>query len=870
MKQLLALLSILLFAGSQNVFGQCNTTNATSCACATPGATNCDLLPDIITARPPLLVQGNNGVIEYAQVGNGANNGRLRVSVSSPNIGHGPLEIRATNTFICGTDTFVGTAPTTCPNTGLPPRTLVVQRVYQKNGNTMNYYDRHAGSMTYHPTHGHMHVDEWGSYSLRTMSNDPDPMNWPIVGEGAKLAFCLMDYGSCSTYNGHCVDSLGNTLVNSNFPNYGLGGGNYGCSLTMQGISAGFTDIYYQYLDGMYLDIPPGTCNGQYYIVVKLDPNEFFLEENENNNVLVVPYTLTKQAGTVPTIVPSGNTALCPGESVTLTSSAAPNYLWSNGATTQSITVPYAALGSYTVSTDLNTSCPGTSVPMNVTANVIPVQIASSSNAICAGNSVTLTSQIGTLQTGYSQVSFTNTNDYSIPDNNATGVQSPITVSNINPATLTPGTVVSVSLDITHTYTGDLVLELVAPSGNKIKLSNRRGGAGDNFTGTTFNGLSATPIANGVAPFTGTFTPDEDFNLLTGNINGVWNLKVSDLAGVDTGSINNWTLNLNNLIPATLNYSWSSSPVGFSSTDSIITISPAANTTYTLTVSNPLNGCSNSASSTIAVHQNPVTAFNPMPVACTNVANMPLNAGWPTGGTYSGPGVMNNLFYPVLAGVGAHTLTYNYTDANGCSDDAVQTIQVEATPSAPSTMFGKTLVCRNSTQTYAVPVDPNATSYAWVVPSGVQIMSGQGTSSIEVSFGNNYQTSNMCVYATNSCGSSSSYCVSLQRQSNRYCAVKIPTSNTLRDDTSPVAAAQLSISPNPATDFSEVEFIGFPKGDYRLFVTDVLGKEVLVTPISLDGDVAKLPLDISTLNSGVYLVHLTGMDLHQQIKLVKN
>ncbi|MFN9596752.1 MAG: hypothetical protein ACK560_08180, partial [Bacteroidota bacterium] len=200
MKQLLALLSILLFAGSQNVFGQCNTTNATSCACATPGATNCDLLPDIITARPPLLVQGNNGVIEYAQVGNGANNGRLRVSVSSPNIGHGPLEIRATNTFICGTDTFVGTAPTTCPNTGLPPRTLVVQRVYQKNGNTMNYYDRHAGSMTYHPTHGHMHVDEWGSYSLRTMSNDPDPMNWPIVGEGAKLAFCLMDYGSCSTY----------------------------------------------------------------------------------------------------------------------------------------------------------------------------------------------------------------------------------------------------------------------------------------------------------------------------------------------------------------------------------------------------------------------------------------------------------------------------------------------------------------------------------------------------------------------------------------------------------------------------------------------------------------------------------------------
>ncbi|MFM8917703.1 MAG: proprotein convertase P-domain-containing protein, partial [Bacteroidota bacterium] len=464
---------------------------------------------------------------------------------------------------------------------------------------------------------------------------------------------------------------------------------------------------------------------------------------------------------------------------------------------------------------------------------------------------------------------FTNTNDYSIPDNNATGVQSPITVSNINPASLTPGTVVSVSLDITHTYTGDLMVELVAPSGNKVKLSNRRGGAGDNFTGTTFNSLSATPIANGVAPFTGTFTPDESFNLLTGNINGVWNLKVTDLAGVDTGSINNWTLNLNNLIPAQLNYAWSTSPGGVFSTNPTVTVTPSGSAAYTLVVSNPLNGCSTTINHNLTVYPNPTASFFPMPVACTNVASIPLTAGWPSGGTYSGPGVTNNLFYPVLAGVGSHTLTYNYIDANGCSDVATQTVQVQQTPASPTTMYGKTLVCRNSTQNYSVPLDPNATSYAWVVPSGVQIMSGQGTNSIQVAFGNNYQTANMCVYATNNCGSSTSYCVSLQRQSNRYCAVKIPTSNPLRDETSPAAVAQLSISPNPASDFSEVELIGFPEGDYRLFVTDVLGKEVTASPVSLDGDVTKLPLDISMLNSGVYLVHLTGMDLHQQIKLVK-
>src|SRR5688572_4763646 len=366
MKRLL-LIVIILSALPTLLNAQCSTTNATSCVCATAGSTNCDLLPDMIVARPPLLVGGNNGVIEYSQSGNGAENGRLRISVSTPNIGHGPLEVRTTNRYICGTDTIIGTAPATCPTTGLPPRQLVVQRVYKKNGNVMTFLDRDAGSMTYHPTHGHMHVDDWGTYTLRTQSPDPNPLNWPIVGSGAKLAFCLMDYGSCSTYNGHCVDALGNTLLNGNFPNYGLGGGAYNCSPVVQGISSGYTDIYYQYLDGMYITIPPGTCNGQYYIVVNLDPYDYFLEENENNNVLVVPYTLTQQVVTgTATITSSIQGPVCAGTNVTLSanSGAGFTYLWSNGATTQNIIVTNS--GNYTVT--VNNACgPATSAPFQVT-----------------------------------------------------------------------------------------------------------------------------------------------------------------------------------------------------------------------------------------------------------------------------------------------------------------------------------------------------------------------------------------------------------------------------------------------------------------------------------------------------------------------
>ncbi len=60
----------------------------------------------------------------------------------------------------------------------------------------------------------------------------------------------------------------------------------------------------------------------------------------------------------VPTITASGPLTFCQGDSVTLTSSSGANYLWSNGATTQSIKVKSA--GSYNVSVNCIASSPVT------------------------------------------------------------------------------------------------------------------------------------------------------------------------------------------------------------------------------------------------------------------------------------------------------------------------------------------------------------------------------------------------------------------------------------------------------------------------------------------------------------------------------
>jgi PKD-like domain/Secretion system C-terminal sorting domain len=58
------------------------------------------------------------------------------------------------------------------------------------------------------------------------------------------------------------------------------------------------------------------------------------------------------------------------------------------------------------------------------------------------------------------------------------------------------------------------------------------------------------------------------------------------------------------------------------------------------------------------------------------------------------------------------------------------------------------------------PVD-GATTYNWTVPSGVTLVSGQGSTLITVDFGNSFSSGNICVRAGNACGNSSYSCISV-------------------------------------------------------------------------------------------------------------
>ena len=111
------------------------------------------------------------------------------------------------------------------------------------------------------------------------------------------------------------------------------------------------------------------------------------------------------------------------------------------------------------------------------------------------------------------------------------------------------------------------------------------------------------------------------------------------------------------------------------STSQTLTVSTSG--TYIVVVTN-VNGCMGSDSAVVTINSNPtVTASASSVVVCVDDAVVSLT-GTPTGGVWSGPGVTGSNLNPAIAGVGAQTASYSYTDANGCSNIATVIVQVNA------------------------------------------------------------------------------------------------------------------------------------------------------------------------------------------------
>lgn len=103
---------------------------------------------------------------------------------------------------------------------------------------------------------------------------------------------------------------------------------------------------------------------------------------------------------------------------------------------------------------------------------------------------------------------------------------------------------ISVCLNISHTYDSDLNVFLIAPDGTTVNLFSGIGGGGDNFTNTCLNQSAANSINAGSPPFNGTYKPQETIgNCNNGqNGNGNWKLRIIDTYAQDEGTVNSWSI----------------------------------------------------------------------------------------------------------------------------------------------------------------------------------------------------------------------------------------------------------------------------------------------------------------------------------------
>ncbi|MFA7274546.1 MAG: PKD domain-containing protein [Crocinitomicaceae bacterium] len=372
---------------------------------------------------------------------------------------------------------------------------------------------------------------------------------------------------------------------------------------------------------------------------------------------------------TTPTISAGGPTTFCTGGSVLLTSSSATGNLWSTGATSQSITVPSA--GTYTVAVTTAGCTSGNSLGTTITVNPIPTAptiSASGPTSFCSGGNVVLTSSASTgniWSSGATTQSITVSNSgiYTVTSSNAGCTSAPSFGTSIivNPIpVIAVGTITDPS--ICSTANGSIEIN-GAGSGNLF------------WSGTSSGSMNGTlPLsANGIGAGSYSFTFTSAVGCNSNTVSQVLNDPTPPATPLITASGPITFCDGNSVTLTSSSAAGNTWSTGENS--SSITVNSSGNYSVTYTDG---NGCSSTSNATnVLVNSLPIVLFDALENVCIYNPVIPLVQGSPAGGIYSGNGVTGSQFDPNLAGLGLSTLTYFYTDGNGCGNSAVSTIFVD-------------------------------------------------------------------------------------------------------------------------------------------------------------------------------------------------
>jgi hypothetical protein len=415
-----------------------------------------------------------------------------------------------------------------------------------------------------------------------------------------------------------------------------------------------------------------------------------------------------------------------PNQTATLLGTAGPAasgpfvYAWSPGnllvdsTAVQPTTVPLSMTTTFTVYVyNVAAGCQDTSqVTVFVSQGALNVNAVTSNPVICPGNTAQLfaitSGGFGNYQYSWSPAGSLNDPLSGMPQatpNSTTVYTVTVTdgvfsdISQVQIVVNTPATVVFPPIPNTCINSGPQNINLgVNPPGGLFSgpgITNQIAGI--------FN-----PVAAGVGTHTLTYTTtDQNGCVVSGTQTiTVLPMPVATVSPIGPFCSNSPSFVLQNVSPAGGSY------MGSGVSNNVFNPAQAnlGNNTIVYLFTDSTTGCTNSVSFVVNVNAAPLVSFGSLPTFCQSAAPFTLSSGLPAGGTYSGPGVTNGVFYPDSVGPGTHILQYTVNSANGCSASAAQTVTVNVVP----TVFipDQPDLCKNAGPTPIIGAQPSNVTYS--------------------------------------------------------------------------------------------------------------------------------------------------------------
>ncbi|MEO5570880.1 MAG: choice-of-anchor L domain-containing protein [Bacteroidia bacterium] len=406
-------------------------------------------------------------------------------------------------------------------------------------------------------------------------------------------------------------------------------------------------------------------------------------------------------------ITPLGPTALCPGSTVTLQANPGNSYLWSTGATTQSITVGTA--NTYTVTVTFNGNCSMASLPIQVTVGNAVASI-SGTTSLCNGANTTLTANLGQ---SYLWSNGQTTQSVTIAAANTYTV----TVTQAGACTASASATVNVNPNPVPAITGITSV---------CQGANASLNAGPGFTNYLW---STSAISQTITPsIAGTYTVTvTNGNGCTGSTAA--NVAVNPLPVPAIAGNTSFCQGGSSILSAGAGYTtylWSSAAT-------TQTITAASAGIYTVTVTNGAT-CTASTNVNIVVNPNPLPAITGATAFCQgNFTVFDAGAGY-SNYLWSNAAATQTIN---LATAGSFTVTV--TNANGCTGSVSRTTIVNPLP-VPN-ITGTTSICQGTST--AFNAGPGYSVYAWSTGAAGQTISAgtSGTYTVTVTDANGCKAS---------------------------------------------------------------------------------------------------------------------------------